>query len=107
MWKTYADKIRANWAYRGKPICLCFYPLKIDHAGIIKLLPQWQKMMISEQALQEFKMIWRQETGQEITDKEALDAAVALLHLFDVIYRPIPKDWSDEYDKNFKSNGTA
>ena len=63
--------------------------------------------MISDQALQEFKMIWREETGQEITDKEALDAAVALLHLFDVIYRPIPKDWSDEYDKNFKSNGTA
>ena len=52
-------------------------------------------------------MIWQKETGQEITDKEALDAAVALLHLFDVIYRPIPKAWSDEYDKNFKPNGTA
>jgi hypothetical protein len=63
--------------------------------------------MISDQALQEFKMIWRQETGQEISEKEALDAAVALLHLFDVIYRPIPKDWNDEYDKTFKSNGTA
>jgi hypothetical protein len=59
------------------------------------------------QALQEFKMIWRQETGQEITDKEALDAAVALLHLFDVIYRPIPKDWSDEYDNHKQNYGTA
>ena len=63
--------------------------------------------MISDQALQEFKMIWREETGQEISDKEALDAAVALLGVFDAIYRPISKEWSDEYDKNFKSNGTA
>jgi hypothetical protein len=67
-------------------------------------MPQWQKMMISDQALQEFKTIWRNETGQEMTDKEALTAAVALLHLFDVIYHPIPKEWSDDYDK---TNGTA
>ena len=107
MWKTYTDKIRAIGRHRGKYICLCFYPLKIDHAGIIKLLPQWHKTMISDQALQEFKMIWQKETGQEITDKEALDAAVALLHLFDVIYRPIPKDWSDEYDNHKQNHGTA
>jgi hypothetical protein len=61
--------------------------------------------MISDQALQEFKTIWREETGQEMTDKEALDAAVALLSLFDVIYRPIPKEWSDEYDKHDKNHG--
>jgi hypothetical protein len=79
----------------------------MNHAGIIKLLPQWQKTMISDQALQEFKMIWKDETGQDMTDKEALDAAVALLHLFDVIYRPIPKAWSDEYDNQTQNHGTA
>ena len=63
--------------------------------------------MISDQALQEFKMIWKDETGQDMTDKEALDAAVALLHLFDVIYRPIPKAWSDEYDNQTQNHGTA
>jgi hypothetical protein len=63
--------------------------------------------MISDQALTEFKTIWRNETGQEMTDKEALDAAVALLHLFDVIYRPIPKEWSDEYDTHSKNHGTT
>jgi hypothetical protein len=77
----------------------------MNHAGIIKLMPQWRKTMISEQALQEFKMIWKDETGQDMTDKEALDAAVALLHLFDVIYRPIQKAWSDEYHN--QNNGTA
>ncbi len=79
---------------------------KTKPAAIIKTMPQWQKTMISDQALQEFKMIWRDETGLEITDKEALDAAVALLHLFNVIYRPIPKDWSDEYDNQEKNHGT-
>ena len=79
----------------------------MDHAGIIKLLPLWRETMISDQALQEFKMIWRNETGQEIADKEALDAAVALLHLFDVIYRPIPKAWSDEFKNQHQTNGTA
>jgi hypothetical protein len=70
-------------------------------------MPQWRKMMISDQALQEFKTIWRDETGLEITDKQALDAAVALLHLFDVIYRPISKGWSDEYDNQTQNHGTA
>jgi hypothetical protein len=79
----------------------------MEHAAIIKLMPLWRKTMISDQALQEFKMIWRDETGLEITDKEALDAAVALLHLFDVIYRPIPKGWSDKYEKENKNHGTA
>jgi hypothetical protein len=74
---------------------------------MLNVLPQWRKTMISDQALQEFKMIWKDETGQDMTDKEALDAAVALLHLFDVIYRPIPKAWNDEYENQHQTNGTA
>ena len=74
---------------------------------MLNVLPQWRKTMIRDQALQEFKMIWKDETGQDMTDKEALDAAVALLHLFDVIYRPIPKAWSDEYENQHQANGTA
>ena len=66
---------------------------------MLNVLPQWRKTMISDQALQEFKMIWKDETGQDMTDKEALDAAVALLHFFDAIYRPIPKLWSDRIRK--------
>lgn len=55
--------------------------------------------MISDQALQEFKTIWKEETGQEMDEHEAMAAAVALLHLFDVIYRPIPKEWDEAYEK--------
>ena len=61
--------------------------------------------MISEQALQEFKMIWKDETGQDMTDKEALDAAVALLHLFDVIYRPITRAQAEKYGNDNETNG--
>ncbi len=73
-------------------------------AMIIYARPRGANSMISNQALQEFKTIWKAETGQEIGDKEALDAAVALLRLFDAIYRPIPKEWADEYEKHLNEN---
>lgn len=53
--------------------------------------------MVSRKALDEFKAIWKNEYGTEITDEEALPKAVALLTLFDVIYRPIPKAWAEKY----------
>lgn len=49
--------------------------------------------MISQKALSEFKKLWLQEYGTEISDKEALERAVGLLSFFDAIYRPIKKDW--------------
>jgi hypothetical protein len=76
-----------------------------NHAAIIKV-PQWQKLMVSEKALREFKRLWLEEFGEEITDEKALDEATALLTMFDAIYRPIKKEWSDEYDTNHKTNGT-
>ena len=53
--------------------------------------------MVSRKALDEFKTIWKIEYGTEISDEEALPKAVALLTLFDVIYRPIPKAWAEKY----------
>ncbi len=70
-------------------------------------VPQVAHIMVSEKALQEFKNIWREEFGEDISDKKALEEATALLTMFDAIYRPIPKTWSDEYDKNHQTNGTT
>jgi hypothetical protein len=70
-------------------------------------VPQVAHIMVSEKALQEFKNIWREEFGEDISDEKALEEATALLTMFDAIYRPIPKAWSDEYDKNHQPNGTA
>ena len=54
--------------------------------------------MITEEALAEFKRIWLAEYGEELTDEEAIPKAIALLTLFDVIYRPIPEAWKEKYD---------
>lgn len=54
--------------------------------------------MVSPEALAEFKRIWLAEYGVEISDKEAMSKAVALLTLFDVIYKPITKAQAKKYD---------
>ena len=60
--------------------------------------------MVSPEALKEFKRIWKAEYGTDISDAEALPKAVALLTLFDVIYRPITKAQAEKYgnDNNAK-----
>lgn len=64
-------------------------------------------IMVSEKALQEFKKLWKEEFGEDIPDDKALESATALLTMFDAIYRPIRKEWADEYDENNKNNATA
>lgn len=54
--------------------------------------------MLSKQALQEFKAIWKEEIGEEISDDLALEKATELLTLFNVVYRPIRKKWLKKYD---------
>jgi hypothetical protein len=54
--------------------------------------------MISKQALEEYKEIWRKENpGQDIDDATAMDQAVALLTLMDTVYRPVKKEWFEKY----------
>ena len=54
--------------------------------------------MISKEALEEFKKIWREEHGEDISDGQAMDEATNLLTLMNAVYRPLKKDWVDEYD---------
>ncbi len=49
--------------------------------------------MISKEALNEFKKIWKKEFGTDISDVEALDKATRLLNLFKAVYKPIKKKW--------------
>lgn len=46
--------------------------------------------MLSKNAIEEFKNIWRSEHNQKLSDKEALDRAISLLELFKAVYKPIP-----------------
>ena len=52
--------------------------------------------MLSTTALQEFKEIWRQEYGDDISDDFAVEQAISLLTLFDSIYQPIK---TEDYER--------
>jgi len=56
--------------------------------------------MLSEKALLEFKQIWLEEIGYELTDEKATELAINLLTLFDKIYRPLKKSWLETDSKN-------
>ena len=60
--------------------------------------------MISKNALEEYKEIHRQETGEVFSDDVLLDEAINLLTLFDRVYRPIKKEWLKEYGRQYKAN---
>lgn len=54
--------------------------------------------MLSDKALQEFKKIWKEEFGEDISDEKAAEEGINLLTMFDAIYRPIKKEWVDELE---------
>jgi len=58
--------------------------------------------MISDKALEEFREIWKEENGEEISNESAMEEATQLLTLFDAIYRPIKKEWikNNDYEIN-------
>ncbi|HBA45521.1 hypothetical protein A2W67_01930 [Candidatus Nomurabacteria bacterium RIFCSPLOWO2_02_40_28] len=54
--------------------------------------------MLSQKALEEFKTIWSEEFGEEISDEFAMKQAVNLLVLFNATYKPIKNEWLKQYD---------
>ena len=52
--------------------------------------------MISKKALEEYKTIYRNEFGKDISDKDAMEQAISLLTMMKAIYRPITKE---DYNK--------
>ena len=58
--------------------------------------------MLSKKALEDFKRIWREQFGQEISDEKAIEEGINLLTMFDAIYRPIKKKWIDELENRGK-----
>ncbi len=66
------------------------------------------KHMISKQALEEFREIWRKENpGQDIDDATAMDQAVALLTLMDTVYKPVKKEWLEKYKEEAEEESSV
>lgn len=62
--------------------------------------------MISDAALQEFKKLYVEEFGEEISDEQAMELGTNLLTLFHNIYRPVKKDWLAAVSDDEKINKT-
>lgn len=54
--------------------------------------------MLSDKALNEFKKIWKEEFGEDISDEKAAEEGINLLTMFDAIYRPLKKEWVEDED---------
>lgn len=55
--------------------------------------------MISKEALEEYKRIYKKEFGKEISDAEALEQATKLFRLMEIVYKPMPKKDFEEIQK--------
>ncbi|MDP3697933.1 MAG: hypothetical protein Q8R55_08100 [Candidatus Taylorbacteria bacterium] len=60
--------------------------------------------MISKEALEEFKVIYKKEYNEDISDEKALDLATNLLNIMNVVYRPIKKEWVGELEEKENRN---
>jgi len=58
--------------------------------------------MLSRKAIDDFKKIYQEEFGKELTDSEGNAKGLELLKFFDLIYKPIPKT-TKNLVKSFKS----
>jgi len=47
--------------------------------------------MIPQKTLDEYKRIYKEKTGEDLSDQEALEQATKLITLVKAVYRPIPK----------------
>jgi len=57
------------------------------------------KIMLSENAIKDFKKIWQEEIGQEISNELMLEMALNLLRQTDNVYKPIKVAWLNEIEK--------
>ena len=60
--------------------------------------------MLSKHALEEYKEIHRQETGEILPDDLLANEAINLLTLFNFVYRPVKKEWLQEYGQRTRDN---
>ena len=61
--------------------------------------------MLTKHALEEYKEIHCQETGEVLSDDVLANEAINLLTLFNFVYRPIKKAWLQEYGRNNTRSG--
>ena len=63
--------------------------------------------LLPEGAIEEFKQIYQEEYGKDISDAEALELGINLLNAYDAVYRLVKKEWLDEIMREFQGKWTT
>lgn len=61
--------------------------------------------MLSKQALDEYREIYRAEHGDVPSDEILAEEAIKLLTVFDYVYRPIKKEWLHDFEQKNNKHG--
>lgn len=56
-------------------------------------------MPITKEDAARFKELYKKETGEDISDEEALECATSLVEMIKLIYKPIKKSDLDKLEK--------
>ena len=59
-------------------------------------------MSLSKKAVDEFKQLYKETYGEDLSDFIASEAANRLIQMFKIVYQPIPKAWENEYNEKKK-----
>lgn len=59
-------------------------------------------MTLTKEDIAKFKEIYKKETGEDISDEEALDSATSLVEMVRLVYKPIKKADFEKYSKETK-----
>ena len=59
--------------------------------------------MISKEQLQDFKSLYKEHFGKDISDADALESATKLIDMLRVVYKPMTKGEFDELAKKSPS----
>jgi len=55
--------------------------------------------MLSKEAVEEFKKLYKEQYGEELNDFVASEAANRLVRMVELVYKPIPKAWEEKYNE--------
>ncbi len=60
-------------------------------------------ILLGKKQLDEFKALYKEEFGNELSDEDALESATRLINLVKAVYKPITKADFDEFIKKKQS----
>ena len=61
-------------------------------------------MTLTPKQLAEYKRIYKEDFGEELTDQEAISQATGLINLMKVICRPISSQQIEDFNKTHQDN---